>query len=81
GLEQAMTTSIKTRLDKLVARKVITAAQEKSLLSRVSARVVQAVNQKGLPFMRPRFGGKLPTPPGLQMPPAYAPAPAAPPVA
>ncbi len=94
GLEQAMTTSIKTRLDKLVARKVITAAQEKSLLSRFSARVARAINQKGLPFagrFRPRFGGKLPTPPYAQprnaqppsvpVPPAYDPAPAAPPVA
>jgi hypothetical protein len=84
GLEQAMTTSFKTRLDKLVARKVITTAQEKTLLSRFSARVAQAINQKGLPFagrLRPRFGGKLPTPPSAPVPPAYAPAPAAPPIA
>jgi hypothetical protein len=84
GLEQAMTTSIKTRLDKLVARKVITTAQEKTLLSRFSARVAQAINQKGLPFagrLRPRFRGKLPTPPSAPVPPAYAPAPAAPPIA
>jgi hypothetical protein len=84
GLQQAMIASIKTRLDKLVANKVITSAQEKTALSRVSARVARAINQKGLPFagrFRPHFGGRLPAPPYIPVPPAYAPAPAAPPVA
>jgi hypothetical protein len=90
GLEQAMTNAAKTRLDKLVANKVLTAAQEKAVLSRLSARLAQVVNQKGLPFMRPPWGlrGHAVPRPNLQVPnlpvpvpPAYAPAPAAPPVA
>jgi transcriptional regulator with XRE-family HTH domain len=60
GLEQAMTAATKSRLDKLVAAKVITAAQEKQFLSRFSARLSQEVNQKGgaLPrFRRPALRG------------------------
>ena len=49
GLEQAMTAPIKKALDAAVARKVITAAQEKQILSRLSARLSQRINQKGLP--------------------------------
>jgi hypothetical protein len=87
GLEQAMTASIKRRLDRLVANNVITAAQEKTMLSGFSARVAQVVNQKGLQFRRPPWGFRgravprpnLPVP--VPVPPAYAPAPAAPPVA
>lgn len=90
GLEQAMTNAAKTRLDKLVADKVLTAAQEKALLSRLSARLAQVVNQKGLPFMRPPWGlrGRVVPRPNLPapnlpvpVPPAYAPAPGASPVA
>jgi len=84
GLEQAMITSIKTRLDKLVANKMMTAAQEKTVLSRLSARLATVINQKGpLKFKGPRFrfrNGAPPTP-GAPVPPAYAPAPAAPPIA
>jgi hypothetical protein len=83
GLEQAMTTAIKTRLDKLVANKMMTAAQEKALLSRVSARLARAVNQKGLVFRRPalRFRNGVPPRPGAAVPPAYVPAPYPAPIA
>lgn len=102
GLEQAMTNSIKTRLDKLVANKMMTAAQEKTVLSRLSAKLSTVINQKGLmtfkgPRFRFRYGApaapnapapKGPNAPALTgpnapapVPPAYAPAPAAPPVA
>jgi hypothetical protein len=84
GLEQAMTNAVKTRLDKLVANKIMTAAQEKTVLSRLSARLARQINRKGLPFERrlgPRFRGKLPTPPNAPVPPAYAPAPVPAPIA
>lgn len=94
GLEQAMTNAIKTRLDRLVANKMITAAQEKTILSRISARLATVINDKGLmTFKGPRFrfrpgpptGSNGPVPPAYgpapAVPPAYAPAPAAPPVA
>lgn len=84
GLEQAMTSAMQTRLDRLVANKVITAAQAKDILSRFSARLSQVVNQKGMPIpMHPglRFRNGLPpkpgTPPNVPIPPAYAPAPGA----
>jgi hypothetical protein len=76
-----MTTAAKTRLDKLVANKMITAAQEKTLLSRLSARVDQEVNQKGMSFKRPSFRGGVPRGPNAPIPPAYTPAPSAPPIA
>jgi hypothetical protein len=54
-LEQDLTSAEKTRLDKLVADKMLTAAQEQKLLSGLSARIANAVNRKG--FAAPRFGG------------------------
>jgi hypothetical protein len=83
GLEQAMTNAIKTRLDKLVANKMMTAAQEKSLLSRLSARLANRINQKGLTLKRPglRFRKALPFAPGAPVPPAYAPVPLPAPIA
>jgi hypothetical protein len=87
GLEQAMTNSIKTRLDKLVANKMMTAAQEKTVLSRLSAKLATVINQKGLvPFKAPNFrfpgggGGAVPRP-NAPVPPAYALPRDAPPVA
>jgi hypothetical protein len=91
-LEQAMTSAIKARLDKLVANKMMTATQEKTLLSRLSARLSKVVNQKGLPLKRPafRFPHGMPTPPKQPggkarpngpIPPAYAPVPYAAPTA
>jgi hypothetical protein len=44
GLEQTITAAFKTRLDKAVANKRITAAQEQKLLSRLSKRVGDLIN-------------------------------------
>ena len=63
GLEQAMTATMKARLDKLVANKVITSAQEKQILSRWSARLSAQVNQKGLPFAHRGFRFRSGVPP------------------
>jgi hypothetical protein len=86
GLEQAITSAIKTRLDKLVANKLMTAAQEKAVLARLSARLAKVINQKGLlPLKRP--GLRLPRvappqpKPNAPVPPAYSPAPYAVPIA
>lgn len=84
GLEQAMINSIKIRLDKLVANKMMTAAQEKTVVSRLSARLAKVINRKGLmTFKGPRFHVRPGSPiaPYAPVPPAYAPAPAAPPIA
>ena len=75
GLEQAMTAAVKTRLDKLLAAKAITAAQEKRVLSDFSARLAQEVNQKGMPLPLPLRRGNLrpwggPGGPGWGGPPA-----------
>jgi hypothetical protein len=90
GLEQAMTNAMKARLDKMVANKMLTSAQEQQILSRFSASVSTVVNQKGARFLRPalrfRMGappapGSVPKPPNMPVPPAYAvpvPAPAVP---
>jgi hypothetical protein len=84
GLEQAMTTAIKTRLDKLVANKMITAAQEQRLLTRLSARLSTVINAKGLTKFRGphlRFRSAPPTGPNVPVPPAYAPTPYPAPIA
>jgi hypothetical protein len=84
GLEQAMTAATKARLDKLVANKDITAAQEKLILSRFSARLSAQVNQKGLafrrPFLRRHLGGAL-VPPKAPVPGAAMPVPFPAPIA
>ena len=72
GLEQALTDAAKTKLDKLVANKTITAAQEQKLLSRLSARIDQQVNAKGFPPRKayrlfPK-GGSVPAPPKAPVP-------------
>jgi hypothetical protein len=78
GLERAMTSTVKTRLDKLVSGKVITAAQEQKLLSRISARIARLLNAKGLP-LRKAFRPGLHFPNGsgpkqqVPIPPAYQP--------
>jgi len=68
GLEQAMTASIKAKLDKLVSAKAITSAREQQILSQWQKRLAQEINQKG--FQLPRFGrpalrlhGAMPAPP------------------
>ena len=69
GLENAMTAAFKTRLDKLVAAKLITATQEQKILSRFSARLSSEVNRKDLafrgkiPLPHLRFPNGVPTPP------------------
>lgn len=87
GLEQAMTSAMKTRLDKLVAAKVISSAQETRILSRFSARLSEAVNRKGTPLESRgwRFRNGVPRTPGapgklppMPTPPAYAPPPGVP---
>lgn len=57
GLEQAMTATAKAELGKLVANKMITAAQEKQLLTRLSSRIANEVNGKGFPARRFRAPG------------------------
>jgi hypothetical protein len=81
GLEQAMTSALKTRLDRLVAARMITAAQEQKILARLSARLSKEINGKGLPFRRalrlPHGVPVLPAPPaslrGVPAPPAALP--------
>ena len=77
GLESAMTAATKARLDKLVAAKVITSAQETQILKRFSAGLSARVNQKGVPFKRPgfRLRNGVPTPPVPPVPGAAAPLP------
>ena len=58
GLEQAITASVKARLDKAVAKKRITSAQEQKLLKALSTGIDAMVN---VPAPRgPRFGGPGP---------------------
>lgn len=82
GLESAIAARVKTRLDRLAAAKIITAAQEQKILSRLSARIASEVNQTGLEAREPwrrhfRGGGPVPPiPPGA---PGSLPLPAAPP--
>ena len=59
GLEQAMTADVKSKLDKAVAAKLITSAQEKKILARMSARLAHKVNQKGLPQTKRLFPPRL----------------------
>jgi uncharacterized coiled-coil protein SlyX len=54
GLEQAITDAVKTRLDKAVANKRITAAQEQEMLKALSARMNDLVNNA--PPRLARFG-------------------------
>ena len=58
GLEQAITASVKARLDKAVANKRITSAQEQKLLKALSTGIDAMVNNT-LP-KGPRFGGPGP---------------------
>jgi hypothetical protein len=69
GLEQAMTTPLKAGLDRLVASKTITAAQEQKILSRLSARLSRVINRQGQPFPRvPRLPGGVRVPSGPRLP-------------
>ena len=81
GLEQAMTAAIKTRLDKAVANKRITAAQEQKMLKALSAGIDDAVNSappKGARFAGPGFGYHKAFRGGFARPGSLVPAPPAP---
>jgi AraC-like DNA-binding protein len=79
GLEQAMTAAFKATLDKAVAAKRITAAQEQRILSRFQARLSDEVNRKGLAPMKtsriplPRWRGPYGAPaPNGPIPPSFS---------
>jgi hypothetical protein len=58
GLEQAMLAPVKKALDAAVTAKAITSARETQILRRLSDRLKQHVNQKGLHALRaPAFRG------------------------
>jgi hypothetical protein len=61
GLENALVSAERTRLDKARAAGAITAAQEQQQLARIEARVKALVNQTGGFY---RFGQRPPGPPG-----------------
>ena len=90
GLKAAMLASIHARLDKAVASKLITAAQEQQFLSRLPARLDAEINRSGFPFHREGFrlhgaGGASRMAPGgppggpMPQPPGPAALPAPPP--
>jgi AraC-like DNA-binding protein len=74
GLEQAITTATKTRLDEAVADGRITKAQENELLNRLSARIGNRVNR---PLLGERPWPGAPPPPGSAMTPSPGVPPAA----
>jgi len=78
GLEQAITDAVKTRLDKAVANKRLTPAQEQKLLKALSAGIDDVVNNtppKLGRFGGPRFGYHKAFRGGFARPGAFAPAP------
>jgi AraC-like DNA-binding protein len=87
GLEQAMSTAFKAKLDKAVAAKLITSGQEQRLLSRFQQRLSDEVNRKGfaprmmgrIPLPHLQFPYGAPPPSGAPVPPAFAPPAGAPP--
>jgi hypothetical protein len=64
GLEQALTASFKTRLDKAVAAGRITQAQEQTILQRFQSRLDRRINRDGLTFGRMHAGRGIPGGPG-----------------
>ena len=68
GLEQAIVTAEKTRLNRAVSKGRITKAQEQQLLNALSARVSQLVNATGIGGP-PGGGPAFRVPPGAPMPP------------
>lgn len=80
GLEQAITSAEKTRLDQLVSAGVITKAREQRLLSRLSRAIDRLVNRAGLgrliaPRALPPGPPMIPPPGGVVGPPAASPVP------
>jgi hypothetical protein len=81
GLEQAITASIKARLDEAVANKRITAAQEQKIFKALSAGIDDMVNNtapKGARFAAPGFGYHKAFRGGFARPGSFVPAPPAP---
>ncbi|HUO73344.1 MAG TPA: hypothetical protein VMU39_21420 [Solirubrobacteraceae bacterium] len=56
GLKAALTTAIKAKLDKAVAAKMLTAAQEQQMLKNLSSRLDAQINGKGLGTVHGGFG-------------------------
>jgi hypothetical protein len=80
-LKAAMTAAVKARLDKAVAAKVITSAQEQKILNRLSSMLDIQINQRGLQSVHRAFvprNGRL-FPRWMGPPPAANGAPAPPP--
>ncbi len=71
GLEQAMTTAFKARLDKAVSAGRITQSQEQTILNRFQARLDKRVNRAGPKFGR-MHGGRAFGPGGPGGPPGWA---------
>jgi uncharacterized coiled-coil protein SlyX len=81
GLEQAITAAAKTRLDKAVANKRLTAAQEQQMLKALSAHITDLVNDTPPPigrFARPGFGYHQAFRGGFARPGSLVPAPPTP---
>jgi DNA-binding CsgD family transcriptional regulator len=87
GLKDTMTAAVKTKLDKAVAAKAITSAQEQKILSALSSILDEQINRKGL-IPGPHLGvwhrgfapksGRL-FPRWIAPPPGVGPGPAGPP--
>jgi hypothetical protein len=75
GLKQAMVAAVKARLDKAVAAKMMTSAQEQKFLGNVSSLIDRKISRAGygprLRLFRGR-GGPDRRFPGPAVPPAYA---------
>jgi hypothetical protein len=82
GLEQAITDAVKGKLDKAVANKRITTAQEQKILSSLSSRIDDVVNatppKGGVRFRERGFGYHKAFGGGFARPGSFAPAPPVP---
>lgn len=92
GLEQAIVSADKARLDRLVASGIITSAQEQQLASALTRRVGRVVNRAGLPRLgaggpgrwpmqqvpMPQDGSMIAPPAGAVPPPGAMPPPGVP---
>jgi hypothetical protein len=60
GLKSAMISDLKAKLDKAVGAKMLTSAQEQRILSRISSRIDEKINQTGFGPRIRRFGENHP---------------------
>jgi hypothetical protein len=60
GLKSAMISDLKAKLDKAVDAKMLTSAQEQRILSRISSRIDEKINQTGFGPRIRRFGENHP---------------------